>query len=654
MSYWTGKTLLQIERMASSDSVPSIAPTAFTIVLFLTIISAVVSSLVASETETSGSETIQLGIELTYLVLVLAGFVLFMMSGSNIFTSYGLIGLMLVCSSLVLLAARLSIVSTQNSGFNGGISSVIGASILGVALIALYYGSSGKDTTRMMYFYGSFVLLALYVFMYVIVFGDPNGIVSDIKYDDLGKLNSTKYSIIYNSSSKMSGPFKRRLNEQVYLSIAYPTLGDNDVPPVHNTNEVSGYHTLENYGRRLQTGASAFFFDIFYETNPSSPNVNTWRVGTLNTEMGVVQSRRTISLASVLYATNQAIVSAPGQKRLIYLFLNPRYTKNQSENIPKMEDSLAKLITDNIHYLTLPSLTVDPNGRIEDQLLDNARQQCVIVLGGAKSVASISPKLKNVIHGVVNLTGCYVKTENANKNMAFAYDVTTGSSNPARVVDLGSGSFAGANEITLNDYVPKMNPLGVQKSFVATFPNSNSALTPYTNSIPCYITHGVTFPFVYPRMLTRSAYESSDTSKMFYQGFAPIASPKNVVSMVFSNRDGDEEPARQRTDMSSRCEQMENGKRILNPANDDEWATLIENPKDPLKRTKWCENYKKGLPTTILNYPAIFPLVLWNPDNSYSGGMIPKPTLVQVNNGDTYQLRQIVTQTEVQSSSIDQ
>lgn len=601
----------------------------------------------------------RLVIEISSMALLIAGVFAILISNRNLNSLWGLIGYTMVCLSTIPMSVYLSTLSSNSSGFSGGFTSVIGVFVLAITLMGIYYGSTGSDGMKTAVFYGSIVMLILYALFYSVVFGNPVGISSRVNFDNLNKLNSDKYTLIYKSSARRSGVFKRTLFDQVYLSVAYPTLGINEYPPIHNSNAIQGSHSLTNYERHLKMGASAFLFDIFYESNPSSPNVNTWRVGTLNTQSGTVQNKRTISLDSVLYSTNQAVTKAVRDGRLIYLFLNPRYTTAQEDLIPQLEDKLAEIIKQNVTHLTLPSLNVSMpqsssmNSRLEDQLLDNARQQVVLFLGGTRPVSLLSSRLKNVVHGVTNFTDCYVSTEGAQPYNAIAY-------NPKQTttrVNLGLGSFSASNESRLTELVPLNASTSVQTSFLATIPDSNTDTIAYKNDTPVYITHSACFPFVYPYMLTESAY-SSDVNKKFYQGFAPVAVPKGIVSMVFSNKDGDDQPARQRMAEDKRCDERYNNQRVLNPAKDDEWSLLIQASDNSLKSNNWCNNYKnnnKGLPVTIVESDSVFPLILYSPsDGHYSGGMIPKPTLVQTESGQVFQLRNVINQVQVQASSIEQ
>lgn len=595
---------------------------------------------------TSQSARTALGI--VSITLILVSISCLLLGNRDVTSKWGFWGYVFLTMSVFPLSMTLTTISFESlNSSSSAIAIFFGTFVLAFVFGMIYYGSTGSDSMRTAVFYGSSVLLIVYALFYTIIFGNPVGVSTTIPDSDLNSLDSNQYTIIYGSDNELNGVFKRRLFDQVYLSIAYPTLGMSDSPPLHNSTEIRGSHYLSEYGRYLKMGASAFLFDIFYESNASSPNVNTWRVGTINTQSGVVQNRRTISLASVLAETNRAIEMNANNHRLIYLFLNPRYLTSQKDMIPQLEDSLADLIQENITFLTLPSLsvTIPQNQKLETQNLNNARQQVGIFLGGTRLVSSLSSKLKNVIHGVVNFTDCYIRTNGAQAYNAIAYDPEQSN----RRMNLGVGSFAGSNESRLSEFVPQDSLRSVQSSFVASLPDTPESDRAYTSDVPLYISHSVCFPFVYPETLVK--YESN---KVFFQGFAPIVSPKEIISMIFSNRDGETAPARQRMNAELRCEQMYKNARVLDPTNDDEWSNLIRDSTGQLAKNNWCQNYDEGKDgPTIVNEenPTIFPLVLYNPtfangtsNGRYSGGMIPKPTLVQTNDGNIYQLRQVIQQ----------
>lgn len=658
-----GKTSLQIENMATEGR--EITKSSFSTHLMSLGITGLVTAVLVSGFlilhSTSpdirpmpGSEILS-GLSLFLLII---GAALILRARYNITSGVGYTGFILVLCSISFFICSVTVMSlnlTNNPGTTFGAISL--SLVLTMILFGIYYGSTGKGPLQRTVFYISIICLIIYAILYTMVFGNPLGVSSTA--GELGKTDSVKYSLIYKDSASQKGAFKRTLYDQVYLSVAYPTLSPTDTPPEHNTQEISGIHSLSNYGNCLRLGANAYLFDIFYEKNPSSPNKNTWRVGTLNTQTGQSQNYQTISLASVLYATNQAVELSGTSNggRVIYLFLNPRYTTDQlkQDTNSKLEDNLANLIQEQITYMTLPTLSVSMpqstgmNTRIEDQTLDQAKQQVVIFLGGAKPVSRISPKLKNVIHGVVNLTDCYINTKNSQPFNAIAYDPAQKGSRVA----LGLGSFPASNENRLSDLVP-IPKGGLQTSFLATLPDVSSPVA-YTNEVPSYITHSTCFPFVYPKSLLPSSYDGAvnDPNKLFFQGFAPVVSPKGIVSMIFTNEDGDTGPARQRINDDLRCKETYNGQRVLNPEEDTQWPLLIYRPTSNKLQTKnWCSNYtgqNTGLSETILEDPGVGALVLHDPiHKNYSGGMIPKPTLVQTRDGVVYQLRKVVNQIEVE------
>jgi hypothetical protein len=628
------------------------------VLLVVNIIITVILAITNTEegTKVLNTESARIRLNVSSIILVLVGVVSLILGDMNVQSWWGFRGYLLLLGSTVPLNMTLTTIALESLNSSGSAITIwIGTIVLAVALCMLYYGSTGESSTKTAILYGSVIVLILYALFYTIIFGNPVGISTNIPDSDLNSMDSNRYTIIYRSDNQLNGIFKRRLFDQVYLSIAYPTLGMGEYPPLHNSQEIRGSHSLSNYGKCLKMGGSAFLFDIFYEGNASSPNVDTWRVGTINTQSGVVQNQRTISLASVLYETNRAIDLNPDNTRVIYLFLNPRYLTSQKDSIPQMEEVLANLIQENITHITLPSLsvTIPQNEKFERQNLNNARQQVVIFLGGTRLVSSLNSKLKNVVHGVVNLTDCYVRTSGAQAYNAIAYDPEQSN----RRLNLGVGSFAGTNESRLAEFVPQDSLRSVQSSFVATLPDTPESDKAYSGEVPVYISHSVCFPFVYPKTI-----QDFGSNQEFFQGFAPIVSPKKIISMIFYNRDGEDYPARQRMNAEMRCSQMYNNSRVLNPAQDEEWSRLIKNASGQLAATNWCSNYDEGKDgPTIVNVknPKIFPLVLYNPSSDttnggyYGGGMIPKPTLVQTTDGNIYQLRQVIQQETVQSEELD-
>lgn len=663
----TPKPPTSIPQPASSFKLGGVAPGSILVwLLILMIVGMLVATItvVAIYGNTSNTElntaSSQIVMDVLSVVFVLTAIGALMFGRRNLRGGWGIFGFGCLTITLITLSITLSAITmnTLNSAW-ASFGAIAGSFVLAITYGMLYYGSTGNDSFRTLLFYGSIILLIVYALFFVIVFGNPVGIpttIADGQYTPV----SDKYKIIYNSDNSLQGISKRRLFDQVYLSIAYPTLGSFELPPLHNSNEVRGSHYLSQYGKHLSNGSSAFLFDIYYESNASSPNVNTWRVGTLNTDTGAIQNRRTISLESVLSSTNRAIEASSGNPRLIYLFLNPRYTTSQRDSniIPRLEDSLAKLIQTNITYLTIPSLSVSlsENSRIEDQYLSNASKQVIVFLGGTRNASSLSTKLKNTVHGVVNLTDCYVRTEGAQAYNAIAYDSKANQNQ--RRLNLGTGSFAGTNESKIDEFIRNDSRQSVQSDFVATLPdttnmNSQGKYIAYKNEIPPYISHSVSFPFVYPHML--GSFTDNET---FFAGYSPILAPKSIISLIFSNEDGDDKPARQRMNNSMRCSEEYNNAKVLNPAQDSEWSALLGNPKigTELSKAQWCNNFKGNQDNRkdiIITNPNVSSLVLYYPGNTYSGGMIPKPTLVQTTNGDVYQLRRVIQSQTVIPESIE-
>jgi hypothetical protein len=296
---------------------------------------------------------------------------------------------------------------------------------------------------------------------------------------------------------------------------------------------------------------------------------------------------------------------------------------------------------------------------MEDQYLANASKQVVIFIGGTRNASSLSTKLKNTVHGVVNLTDCFVRTEGAQGYNAIAYD-SQANANRKRL-DLGTGSFACTNESRIEEFVRNDSRQSVQSSFVMTLPDTTSqrknkdgtyGYIAYMNEIPPYISHSVSFPFVYPTMINDFTNNQS-----FFYGYAPVMAPKTVISMIMSNEDGENKPARQRMNANLRCNEEYNNAKVLNPAQDSEWDSLFGSQKanSQLAKGYWCNNFKGNQDNrsqTNIDNPSIHPFVLYEPDGKYSGGMIPKPTLVQTTNGEIYQLRKVLqSQTVIPAST---
>jgi hypothetical protein len=527
--------------------------------------------------------------------------------------------------------------------------------IMIAALLLVFFGSTGVSSLHSVAFFIGYMLLVLNIYIFISSSGNPQGVFSSIS-DDAIRPRSQEYQRIYTVSGQKSGAFKRTLFDQVYLSIVYPTLSATDAIPLHNTKEFGGSHSLTNYAKHLKDGGSAFVLDAYFETNTNSPNLNTWRIGTLNTVENFVQSRRTISVDSVLRLSDKAVSQ---DERVIFLFLNPRYPSNATnDEILHYETKLAEVIRQSVTHLTLPSLFVTDGTdiKLENVPIDQAKHQVVIYLGGTRKPVQIHESLRKVIHGIANFTNVSIRPNVSPENM-MAYDP-----NLTNLQDLGNVKCA--NESRVAEIIPIDTSTKMNTHFAATLPttteiNKDGTQVAYIQNPAVYITHNICFPFVYPFTVTADKTRGNGVidNEAFMNGFNPIFSPNRISSMIFNNeqqRDGNN-PVQQRSQDDLRCNETIGSAKVLNPEHDSDWGSFLEYDgptQNVFDKKQWCSRFTNKPQQLSTESQTGSRLILYRPDTMYSGGMIPKPAIVQTTTGEVYQLRNIVQYTNIESENI--
>jgi hypothetical protein len=468
------------------------------------------------------------------------------------------------------------------------------------------------------------------------------------------------------------GPAQRSLVDTTYLTVAYPTLGANDDPPIHNTDQVQGLHSLDNLRSTLTRGATALYMDIYYEDiSPSSRFPKSWRVGTLNTMTGVIQNKRTIGLASALAEVQRMIqsASATGNPRTYVVILNPRYTSDQMKRIAKLEDALAKTIQDTIQSCkAIPySATAGAvSGKTaEDPLaaarLSQVQNQVVVVMGGPREPSSTA--LRNVIQGVVNLSNVSLDNSSGSAgNPIYSLTYVPNTPQPTfsgNVLASNHGNASTSNLMAQNRSVQN-KAIGLPQ-LVMMFPDAitpaNKPLYP-TNDLP-HITYGASFPVVYTKTLTLPGY---NVNIGLFNGFALAQNERLVRSAIYSNLAPVADP---RNGGTLYC--GGNASDVIDPKADTEWDKVM---LPTVKRSTWCTASK----TSVFPFD-MRPVVLYRPreltlqDNKTAKnvvdlagktdvpGIIPKPTVVDYwfdgSRVGIYRLRAVIMSQTVVGNSLD-
>lgn len=579
----------------------------------------------------------------------------------GIFSMYGFIfryqtapmsAFMIVAVVFVLMAIVMSIFA-KSAMFGSSLATFSFSILLTAAFIGIFTGNALPGTGGTALYYGSILMVIIVLGIFLMTSGNPE---SGIPPGNPSSIGGAAY--LYRSiQSQPQVALKRTIYDNVYLSIAYPTLSDSDKQPLHNSGEFSGSHSLANYIRNLNRGGNAFLLDIYNEWNTSSPNYLTWRVGTMNTANGSIQNRRTISLRSVLQKTADAISMNKQNGRTIFLFLNPRYTTDQLKRREQLETQLAKDIRDLIPYINLPSIAGGSNAEsLGNTPFDQARNQVIILLGGTDSdIASSS--LKRSCHGRVNLTQAFVVGNGVGNENAIAFTPGQASGGAGAVIP-GAILVAGVNRANdlLAPYDKTSNSLHM---LVGTLPVSRDSPIAYSDKeLAPYVRFSSSFPFVYPSAFEPSTYSANEP---FFNGYAPIVSPQYVRSMIMSNIDdlklGDANPFRQKVDETKRCGSDVGG--VLNPVNDSEWSMIFSDSSPVLSKVEWCSNWNKAIRVSDANIGRLV-LFQLNPGPGQNGhsGIVPKPLLVDTATGErrgsgVYQIRKNISMSEVQSQTLN-
>jgi hypothetical protein len=555
---------------------------------------------------------------------------------------------------------------------------------LGVFLFLIYYGAVVES--RGYFFYVGLVGVVVVYIYYLSTAGNPapsqtegfsNGGVGGGWSGSAPAPSSSQfggYPSLFRADAEATspGPAQRSLVDATFLTVAYPTLGPNDDPPIHNTDQVQGLHSLDNLRATLGRGATALFMDVYYEDiSPSSRFPKSWRVGTLNTMTGVIQNKRTIGLASALAEVQRMIqsASATGNPRTYVLVLNPRYTSDQMKRIGKLEDALAKTIQDTIQSCkAIPySATAGAvSGKTaEDPLaaarLSQVQNQVVVVMGGPREPSSTA--LRNVIQGTVNLAKVSLDNSSGNAgNPVYSLTYVPNTPQPtfAGNVLASNHGNASTSSLTPQNRSVQNKAIGLPQ-LVMMFPDAitpaNKPMYP-SNDLP-HITYGASFPVVFTRTLTLPGYNANIG---LFNGFALAQNERLVRSAIYSNLAPVADP---RNGGTLYC--GGNANDVIDPKADAEWDKVM---LPTVKRTTWCEDSKKNV------FPFdMRPVVLYRPrelteqDNKTAKnvvdlagktdvpGIIPKPTVVDYwfdgSRVGLYRLRAVIMSQTVVGKSLD-
>ena len=566
----------------------------------------------------------------TILNGILGGLLLiFYISGANSLPGGGTntLFLLLVTSFVVSIVNTTSYANLHTPGVSVWILPFVIVAFVS-AMFMIFVGSLDGQST--IYFYVGMVLL---VALYILYASTSSGAIG---FQSPGKPlpSSSPYyggaegRSVYDmdKDAKETDTNSRTLTDLTYLTVAYPTFNDTDRIPVPNTTDVYGSHSLTNYQNTLNTGASALYLDVYFQDQnvaldggTSTPaTMNTWRVGTLNTITGLVQNRRTISLASVLAATQRTIDMNRGTTgKTYFLILNPRYTSDQMKNgVTNAENILAKTIQDTVKSCGLPPMSQRKTNTaqgISETRLNQARDQVIFILGGIRPPTSQS--LRNTIQGTVDLQDTYIRTTASSPGTpetALAY--TPGISK----VPFDAPTVLCTNTVNMDSVLVSQNR---SKDSIANgttsipqlcmvFPNDCDATgTLYEDSNLPHIRFGASFPVVFPAALGRGYSRNANVLNGY--SFEATRNSSQIRSYVWDNTmDADTNPqAESFLSLIQHC-----GNTTANPLNpmlkggssSSAWTDILGNRIQP---TQWCDKLESHKTLTYLARP----LVLYHP-----------------------------------------
>lgn len=434
---------------------------------------------------------------------------------------------------------------------------------------------------------------------------------------------------IYNmdKDAPETGPNSRTLVDLAYLTVAYPTLNDIDRIPIPNTSDVYGSHSLKNYQDTLNAGASAVYIDIYFQDQnvaldggTSTPStLHTWRVGTLNTVTGLVQNRRTISLASILSATQRTIdINRGTTGKTYFVILNPRYTSEQMKGgTENAENILAKTIQDTVRSCGLPPMSqrkTSSSQGISETRLNQANDQVLFILGGVRPPTSQT--LRNTVQGTIDLQDTYLRTTSASPGTpetALAY--TPGVAKvPFDTPTVLCTNTANTDSVLASQNRSKesvANGTTSMPQLCMVFPNDCDATsTLYEDSNLPHIRFGASFPVVYPAALGRGYSRNRNV----LNGYSFEASPNSsqIRSYIWDNTlNADTNPkADSFVSLIQHCGNTSS--KPIQPVlkgggTGSAWTDILGTQLPP---SKWCDTLESHTTMTYLARP----LVLYHPD----------------------------------------
>jgi hypothetical protein len=589
----------------------------------------------------------------TILNGILGGLLLiFFISGANSLPSGGTNTLftLLITAFIVSVLNTTSYANLHTPGVSAWILPFVIVAFI-AAMFMIFVGSIGGKSN--IYFYiGMILLVSLYI-LYAATSSGATGfqtpgkpVPSSSPYYG-GAEGRSVYDM--DKNAKETDPNSRTLADLAYLTVAYPTFNDADKIPVPNTTDVYGSHSLANYQNTLNAGASAVYLDIYFQDQnvaldggSSTPStLNTWRVGTLNTITGLVQNRRTISLASVLDATQRTIDMNRGTTgKTYFVILNPRYTSSQmKDGTNNAENILAKTIQDTVKSCGLPPMSQNKSNAsqgISETRLNQARDQVVFILGGVRPPTSQS--LRNTIQGTIDLQDTYIRTTASSPGTpetALAY--TPGVSKvPFDAPTVLCTNSANADSVLVSQNRSKdsvANGTTSMPQLCMVFPNDCDATRGlYEDSNLPHIRFGASFPVVFPAALGRGYSQNANVLNGY--SFEATRNSSKIRSYVWDNSiDADTNPqAESFLSLIQHC-----GNTTANPVNpmlkgsgtSSAWTDILGNRIQP---TRWCDTLESHKTMTYLARP----LVLYHPASVVN---IMNTAMTRAKVGKTYNIR---------------
>jgi hypothetical protein len=567
--------------------------------------------------------------------------------------------------------------------------------IISLSLFGLFVGSMVTPTGTVFYI-SLCVIISLYI-LYMATGSDvlDLGNISPSLPPSSGYYGGSSTRDLYALDRKASetDPNSRTTADLVYLTVAYPTLNPSDKIPTPNTNEIYGSHSIKNYQNMLNCGATALYFDIYFQdtdlalagsTNVTSSTLNTWRIGTLNTLNGIVQNKRTISLASVLDTTQKSIDigSNTGTGRTYFLFLNPRYTSTQfKKGTFDAENILAKTIQENVRSCGLPPLSENKNAKqLSSTRINQTDNQIIIIIGGPRPPTSAT--LMNTVQGTIDLQNIYLKSTDASPatpETALSY-IPGVSKHPFDSTTVLCSNSHNSESILVSQNRSKnsiANGTTDVPQLVMIFPDGNDPTKQlYEDSNLPHIRFGSSFPVVYPGAL----FNGYNYNRNLLNGYSYERTPDSyqIKSYVWSNSiDADTNPgAESFLSLISYCGNTSSN--IMNPTLKGDatpgkaWESIMDSN---LSYKSWCDTQNTSSKVYLSRPLSLYhPRVVVNTLNQQKiqdkikttvnitgktpvPGYVPKPTVVDhwgpTSRIDLYILRDVVSHGSVYAQKLD-